>query len=615
MSNMTVTHNKISFTTKVFDSLIVLPWVAALLTVAFLAFILYFAPFGVDFTDEGLYLNWISNPFIYDISFSQFGFFYHPIYMLLDQNYVLLRYVNIASTYLLSAILFAVYFRENFRSSDVSLACRILLAASFGCLGLIYFSTWLVTPSYNSLAFQGLLVTAIGVFLAKRERSLASYLGWALVGLGGWVTFMAKPSSAAVLSVLVLFYLLCSRKFEWKQASLAVFVSFSLLAITALWIDGGIRPFIDRYLDAIEMANLMGGGHTLSNFIRWDKLTFFKRKEGLIVITFIIFSVFLLASMRGARLITAFMAISFVLLGLCIIFLSPLPTIQSYLLPLKNIPLVVLPVAIIFVSFCNIGTASRNELPNHFIASFIFLLLLPYAYVVGTGNNYSVSAMRVSYFWVLAASLTLLPLYKVTLSRTLSGVSVLCVISAIIQVAIAVNAPYRQPESLFANNFTYKPNNRFPAAVLSQDYGKYIQETVETASLQGFKKGSPVLDLTGLSPGLVYFLQAESIVSAWMIGGLKGSDQLAVESVKRTECEKLINAWILYEPAGPRALSLEVLASYGATLDKDYEKIASWMTAPGASGFSYQREQQLYKPIRATQDAINACMREREPSG
>src|SRR5437016_5064779 len=46
---------------------------------------------GFDFTDEGFYLNWISDPWRFRSSVTQFGFVYYPLYKLVDGDIVLLR--------------------------------------------------------------------------------------------------------------------------------------------------------------------------------------------------------------------------------------------------------------------------------------------------------------------------------------------------------------------------------------------------------------------------------------------------------------------------------------------------------------------------------------------
>lgn len=67
-------------------------------TVFMLFFVFLYSRYGFDFTDESYYLSWIANPFDYAASATQFGFIYHPLYVLLDGNIAALRQANILIT-------------------------------------------------------------------------------------------------------------------------------------------------------------------------------------------------------------------------------------------------------------------------------------------------------------------------------------------------------------------------------------------------------------------------------------------------------------------------------------------------------------------------------------
>ncbi len=66
------------------------------------------------------------------------------------------------------------------------------------------------------------------------------------------------------------------------------------------------------------------------------------------------------------------------------------------------------------------------------------------------------------------------------------------------------------------------------------------------------------------------------------------------------------------EPDGPRKVAPEILKSYGANLDTDFNFVGIISTAQGAGGFQEVREQKLLKPNRSTQNAVAACSAERK---
>ncbi|WVV48786.1 hypothetical protein THH46_08975 [Pseudomonas sp. NA13] len=137
-------------------------------TLLVLGWLLKYSTYGIEFTDESFYLVWISNPFIYDVSLTQFGFIYHPLYRLLDGDIAALRQANILMTFGLAWGLAYVLLSSLAPESREK---RIVLhTAAAGLAGsvLIFFDIWLPTPSYNSLALQALLITSIGLLLAEK---------------------------------------------------------------------------------------------------------------------------------------------------------------------------------------------------------------------------------------------------------------------------------------------------------------------------------------------------------------------------------------------------------------------------------------------------------------
>jgi hypothetical protein len=89
--------------------------------------VLWYSYFGYDFTDEGYYLNWISNPWIYKASVSQFGFMYHPLYRLVGGDLALLRQCNIFITFGLAWILCLVLLRSIAKENASSERLTIIL--------------------------------------------------------------------------------------------------------------------------------------------------------------------------------------------------------------------------------------------------------------------------------------------------------------------------------------------------------------------------------------------------------------------------------------------------------------------------------------------------------
>ena len=229
-------------------------------TLLIVSWLLRYAYYGFDFTDESFYLVWISNPFLYDGSITQFGFVYHPIYKLLGGDIATLRQVNILITFGLALGLVYSYLTSLTPVLKESRFTLLTLSAGFATSVFIHFDSWLVTPSYNSLALQSLLVSSVGLVFAEKCVCRASLIGWLLIGVGGWLAFMAKPSTALALAVCVFIYLLLARKFSIRMLAFTVACVLVLLLASALMIDGSVAGFVNRINLGIEFSKLLGGG-------------------------------------------------------------------------------------------------------------------------------------------------------------------------------------------------------------------------------------------------------------------------------------------------------------------------------------------------------------------
>jgi hypothetical protein len=167
--------------------------------------------------------------------------------------------------------------------------------------------------------------------------------------------------------------------------------------------------------------------------------------------------------------------------------------------------------------------------------------------------------------------------------------------------------PYRQPAGLWNNrNLVHMIPHTRPL-ILDDAYAQYVNDAIDSAKRAGLKPGTPIIDLTGQSPGLLYALQALSLGQAWIIGGYPGSERVAVAALARVPCEKIAAAWLLVEPEGPRSIPASVLTQFGSEVHTDYTHAADWKVADGAGGYPTRGRQVLYRPI-ATREVLARCL-------
>ncbi|EBM0725479.1 hypothetical protein XE97_24230, partial [Salmonella enterica subsp. enterica serovar Senftenberg] len=193
---------------------------------------------GLDVVDEGYMLRLIDNPQATrpagDVYL--FGFVVHPIYRLLGDDVAALRLCGYLAVAAVSGLLcreFLALVRD--RGLCPPKAQALTATSAVVASSLFVFSFNVATPAYRSVTLVGLMLTAAGIARAGRRRPVS---GGALVGVGGWTTFVGKPTSAAALFVITLVVVvvlrLVSRRLVCAAAGFATVAAAMTLAIAQL---------------------------------------------------------------------------------------------------------------------------------------------------------------------------------------------------------------------------------------------------------------------------------------------------------------------------------------------------------------------------------------------
>lgn len=584
-------------------------------TIFTLAWVLWYSHYGFDFTDESFYLVWMSNPFNYSVSATQFGFVYHPLYQLLNGNIAALRQCNILITFCLAWMLSNIFLKTVYGGQFLERTPRLIISSAIATASLLFLVSWLATPSYNSLALQALLVAATGLLLADKYTSRASIIGWLLVGTGGWLVFMAKPTSAAALGLCAGLYFLFSDKLNLRLLVISIATAVGFIVLFAFIIDGSIIAFIDRLKGGAEMYRILGGGHSGNQLLRLDNFQLGgSGKFNLVACTAIFFLAvyFSQANIKALVHSGTLLSIAFLLVTLGIVFgfiPQTLPGGKFKGLLLCSVPFAAILVGFFICKFKGFSRISRAQ----WALSIIFLVM-PYCYAFGSANNYWGASTRAGIFWILAGLVFLCPItHNRKFSSLLLPLGFAVQMITVVLVHSGIESPYRQPQPLRHNDYKFEIGRPGSTLVLPKSFGYYLAEATGLAKKSGFKQGTPMIDLTGQSPGILYAMGASNIGQPWMVGNYPGSEALAVAMLEKVTCQELATAWLLVEPEGPRKISPEVLSSFGANLATDFEAVGTVRTAEGAGGYKKSRVQQMLKPVRTVEDAMSACSAGRIP--
>lgn len=589
---------------------------SATTTAILFTWLLNYSTYGLDLSDEGLHLNSIANPFAYAINIppSLFGFVYHWPYQWAGGDIAVLRMENVTLTMALGWILSFLVIR---RLWIVSRPHAAVLSAGIGSLALVNFRSWLLTPSYYTLTFQSLLMVVIGLLLAERPGRIGRVLGWILVGVGGWCCFMAKPTTAAAVAFVVMLYVVVLRRKSLLPMLGAALVALALLIVTAYLIDGGITGLVTRMVNSAEMEILLGAGHEMSRMFRINGLATSCLQLAIAVLLAI---TVLLSILMGAthKLLPSLALAAVLILTMAIALLG-------------NDPISIKPSTLFLVSaFTCVGAVFyrerlvlRTQTPTS-IALALTFLVLPHLSALGSNLNYWTLGSMNALFWMLAVVAFLSPLAQQRRSvATLLPLTVLAQLLTASVVNGGLLKPFRQPKDLRAYT-AVMPMPGGGKLVLSQSFQDYLSTARAQARAAGLEVGTPVVDLSGRSPGLLYVLETRAlglpwligtfprgtgdwVGLPWLIGGYPGTNAVAVKALELEDCADLAKAWILIEPEGPRHLEqASVMASFGAG-QADYVAATTFETPVNDGEFPNTYRQFLLKPLRPGALAKQSC--------
>jgi hypothetical protein len=577
-------------------NLILISFFCLLSTIIILYWVFKFSAYGIDFTDEGYYLNWISNPFLYKDSLSKFGYIYHPLYNLVDGDIVWLRRINFLITFILACTLVYLVIDNLVKFDKINKVILCVVSSGIAICSFTY--PYIQTPSYNHLTFQALIITSIGITLIDVTKFNKNVLSYIIIGIGGWLTFMAKPSSAVGVAAIVLMYIILSKQFQLRFLLISAATAFILFIISAYIIDGSITAYVERYFLSVKKQTLLQAGHDINKIFRIDEFILSPKITVSFFFIFLISAFFIWLGLKNNKIN------NFIYIITCFLILVIITTLavsdvdwnqnygsyQPYLL--FGIGYACLFVTIILMF--------NNKIKIHDVrlGFFLIFLILPYIFALGTNNNYWEHSAAAAFFWLISGFVLIIPWFvKLKLYQPIIFLVLLSQLITSIYIKEGIEKPYRYNQPLRLDDSRIVVNNKHQL-ILSKEFAKYINDARKIAAQSGFTKGDSIIDLSGQSPGLLYLLGAKSIGTAWNIGGYKGSLNRAKASFNLVDCTDIANSWVLYESKG-LSISTDLLTSLGMDFPIKYQKVGSWETASGAGGYKEIRIQELYKPLNA----------------
>lgn len=593
----------------------VLIWFIFALSLGVFLRYLYFASYGLDFTDEGFYLNWYKYPKSYPAIVTFFGFIYALPYRLLGENIAALRVFNILTVLLAGAwCVHQPFVRmngfEKLAGGPVFKAIIIFSLSTLSLLSLFRYSS----PSYNTLAFIGCLLVAGALIksgpLDESPQVFKLSFGLPLVS-GIIVASLAKPTTGFVLVLVCLLYTFSLRRILRKWMILWLALCLVLTTCISIFLVGSPSELFSRVWLGKEWASLLDSGHNLYGLLL-SVWTLLRIPPPLLVLALvIIFQASIVFTFLSHNDKHGLMAKQFLIaysLALAFLALADHSWFMSVVWPqIGYIWLVVFPFSFLLLFIINkyfypvcYGLNPSNVRP---LCLYRLFLVLTISFGFGFGSNnalwgkiFSSSVIFISVAATFMAQLS--PKYT---KRVFIAFLVCVAIGELLLLPVHAKhilAPFRQDQPLFLNK-THTRVGSTSQLILSDNFSEYINNTRIALMRNGFMSGSPVLDFTGRSPGLIYAVGGRPAGLAWMIGRSKGSNALARAAIAKIPCNELYSSWVIVEPGGPASLDISILNNFDIDIydPSRYEKVAHVMTPSGAGGFNDEHHQFIFKPL------------------
>jgi hypothetical protein len=435
-----------------------------------------------------------------------------------------------------------------------------------------------------------------GLLLAKKELDWRSVVGWVVLGAGGGVLFLAKPTSALAMAVSALLLIALDRRWSIRGLLLAVAAALGTLVLSALVLDGSPIRFVERLRHSYLLSQtLFVSSPPILRLESFPDLTSFGiRLAGItLVVAGLIFTISSLK--RWLRFIAE--AGIFVLFLYYNFILNRPERLELGYGPYQSLLyLACIPLGVLLFLWLLPKSDWRRYLALPTLGA-VIVFLLPYVYIFGSNNNYWMSGSAACVFWVLSLVWLLAPVLHGYRGRlTLLVLAFATVLGTAGMFLYGVDRPYRQPDRLEDNRTPVALGEGMRKHYLSTPVAAYVTEAKTLVEQAGFTIGTPVLDFSGQSPGLIFAIGGAAVGQGWLIGGYPGSEAYVQESLRLIQADILARSWLIVEPDGPRSVSPQMLDAFGLPFPTHYELVGTLRTFSGAGGYVEPRVQYLYKP-------------------
>lgn len=530
---------------------------------------------GFDITDNGYYLL-ISHRYedvFYEIR--QAGLFTRLIYLAAGESAAVMRVIG--AILLLVVVLlcgWSIGRVNNVKSGEQ----RALFLTIPAIPALMFYRQWLSTPNYNWLAFIAGLILLTGFMIITKDSHRDNLAGGIVIGIAGFVAFFAKPTTAAFYFMILIFVVLVERKN--RKALLQIFTGgmIGLLSgIVFIYLNGQSIPgYYEKIFRGYEAISLFE--HSVGSIFDplWDYLKSLFVDYWWVWIGFTgilsLLKIFGKSSKFGKEKTDSVLV--YIWLG-CLLLTGLFVDAGLWAGMFFGLTLIVIEI------FHRIlpDRSSEIDIPRMTILRSLYGLLIAFAIAFGTINQYIwVFANIVCVF--VCSILFLIECFPTHVKQLALKGTVILFLVTIPYILFVVPQWSKRPVTYGQDVEVWQMDTEVPirlgkeTVITSTKYAKAFTDLQSDATANGFSEGTPVIDLTGAAPGLIYVLDGRSPVYPWYAGGYPNSTQFVRNILKDWSDADFKKAWVLTSE-NKRKIPTTLIDERGGVFPGAFQKVSS----------------------------------------
>ena len=464
---------------------------------------------------------------------------------------------------------------------------------------LTYYSPWLTTPSYNFFVLTGCLLVAgcCKQVLCTRisdntyEFSKRNFVNILCLSLGLFLCIISKTPSSVILGLTLLVFLFNVLNYKTALSILlSVFVLVAIMGATHVFLfEKSLSAVIDKVIKGLGLLLSLNTSHGIHSYItklNYYFVEFFQIKYILILISFVLICMLVKYSKSTRTKLTSiyeskyYAAIYLLILFFIGIGLHKFEYFYANALAKGGLVFVFFMLFSEYI-FNNSQSEVSEESTISFQQKFLFvswLISFSIAFSIGSSSH---PLLKMSNSWIfgVAALVYLIRLNPKLISNSygeLMSVAMLIWMVWLNQVN-AKNHPYRLNTGLGEQTIKTQVPLNGGFLYLDKRNFEYISEIRKVAQQSAWKENTPLIDLTGETPFISYFLNAKVVVIPWLFGPQSGGNQeFLLKTLNYANVEDINSAWLLVEPYSKQKYDVKMLSKIEGYKIKDYKFVGGF---------------------------------------